>query len=624
MQAVPEREFPQALSLLASERPRNLGWFGASGLLFGDWGTSRLYVLGIAFFVAGRSSFMLIAAMSLLILAVGWAYTQVCRLYPDGGGVYTAARERHPWLGVLAALLLFADYTVTASLSAFEAFHYFGLGEKPAAEWVVRVDPGSDIRLDQEEAAAVAEPLFTLNSPGLWAIVSILAIGGLNLLGPKHSSGFAIFAALGMVVITLLVVGAALPQVRWDNLDLGTLNHPGMQSWRAFVSVVLALSGVEAIASMTGVMKKPVMRTAGRSIWIVAAEVAVFNILLAVVMCAAAPAREAHQEDMLAYLAGHFIGAWGEWPVRILGGLLLLSATNTAIGALIGTLYVMSRDYELPAFLQRLNGFGTPWIGAVVASAVPAAVLLFVNNLTALSHLYAIGIVGAVAINCCLCAFHPRLRKHKRKLPMLALGVLLAAIWITLAVTKLPALIFVTLIVAIGFVLRWLTRFYAAQRPKPSLLRQAISEQLSPAALSRPRWMVATAGGSQLAEPAVAAARKEEAALIVCFVREVSLNHLVESETSRFTLDNDPAAQALFIDYLAAGHKAGVPIIPAYDTSQNPAETIAELAALNGASKVIMGTSRRGTLHQFIKGSFQHKIEALLPEDVKVEIMATG
>src|SRR3954462_3784739 len=75
------KDRPQALAMLASERPRNLGWFGAAGLLFGDWGTSRLYVLGIAFLVAGRSSFWLILAMSGLILAVAWAYTQICRIY---------------------------------------------------------------------------------------------------------------------------------------------------------------------------------------------------------------------------------------------------------------------------------------------------------------------------------------------------------------------------------------------------------------------------------------------------------------------------------------------------------------------------------------------------------------
>ena len=43
------RSKPAALSMLASERPRNVGRKQAAGLLFGDWGTSRLYVLGLAF-----------------------------------------------------------------------------------------------------------------------------------------------------------------------------------------------------------------------------------------------------------------------------------------------------------------------------------------------------------------------------------------------------------------------------------------------------------------------------------------------------------------------------------------------------------------------------------------------
>src|SRR5271169_5332235 len=121
------RDKPAALALLSGQRPRNVSWIQAAGLLFGDWGTSRLYVLGLAFFFAGRTSFYLICAMSLLILAVGWAYSQICRIYPDGGGVYTAAKKTSRTLAVVGALLLFADYTVTVSLSVLDGFHYFGL-----------------------------------------------------------------------------------------------------------------------------------------------------------------------------------------------------------------------------------------------------------------------------------------------------------------------------------------------------------------------------------------------------------------------------------------------------------------------------------------------------------------
>ena len=392
---------PQALNLLSAQRPRNLGWLGSAGLLFGDWGTSRLYVLGLAFLVAGRTSFVLICCMSLLILAVGWAYTKICRLYPEGGGVYSAARGFHPLLGVLAALLLFADYTVTASLSALDAFHYFGL-ENTIEHGTDSVDAGDKIiRPNEAEAAEVdAGPKVHLpfyKTAAFWGIASIVAIGAINLLGPKHSAGLAILVALAMVFITLLVTCFALPQIHWKELRFGDLfEHRVGDLWHAFTAIVLALSGVEAIASLTGVMKKPVYKTSSRAIWIVAAEVCLFNILLAVVMLSIYPLdRNKHTADMLAHMAYVYTGVWGEWPVRILGGLLLLSAANTAIGALMGLLYIMSRDRELPQILQKLNTLGAPWVAAILATVIPAAVLCAVSDVEGLSHLYAIGIVAA-------------------------------------------------------------------------------------------------------------------------------------------------------------------------------------------------------------------------------------
>lgn len=608
-----------ALSLLASERPRNVGWIQAGGLLFGDWGTSRLYVLGLAFLVAGRSSFWLIGAMSLLILLVGWAYTQICRIYPDGGGVYTAGRKRHALLGVVGALLLFADYTITASLSAVEAFHYFGL-DRHVATMVVDADPGDDIRSVSDDDGTEPKPLLRWDSPGLWAIVAILVIGAFNLMGPKHTAGYAIFAAVGMMVITLLVVVFALPQVKWSEVQWGRFWHSPGDLWYGFVYIVLALSGVEAIANLSGVMQKPVFQTAKKAIWLVAAEVALFNLILAIVMITLAPPREAHTEDMLAFMAYKYIGAWGEIPVRILGGLLLLSATNTAVNGLMSITYVMSRDGEMPRFFQKLNGFGSPWIAAIVAAVVPAAVLLIFHDLKTLASLYAIGVVGAVAINCSLTAFHPRLRKTWRKAMMAGIGLLLIAIWVTLAFTKWHALAFVCIVLAVGLSLRQLTRIAARRRGTRTLLRQAIVEQLTPDALMRPKVLLATAGSDDLADSAMEIASAEGASLVVCFVREVALSYKVEAET-RLTLDTDPAAQALFTDFLEHGHRHSVPIIPVYDTGPNSAELIAEHAAMNGVSKVLLGSSRRGAIHKIIKGSFQRKLESLLPPDIHVQIV---
>ena len=581
-------------------------------------------MLGLAFLVAGRSSFYLILGMSLLTLAVGWAYTQICRIYPDGGGVYTAAKHRSRLLGVIGALLLFADYTVTASLSSFEAFHYFGLGAPQAqVRGDSAVDAGEAIVVpDAGAQPAEREPLLRWNSPGLWAIVSILLIGAFNLLGPKHTAGYAIFAAGGMIVITLLVVGAAVPRIDFAQVRFGHLNHRPWDLWEGFVFIVLALSGVEAIANLTGVMTKPVYATAKRSIWLVAGEVAVFNVLLAVCMLAIFPLdREAHLNDMLAYLSSHYVGPWAEWGVRILGGLLLLSACNTAITDMISVQYLMARDAELPQSLQKLNGFGAPWICAITAAVVPGVVLLFAHDLETLASLYAIGVIGAVAINVTLCALHPRLRAWWRKVPMLALGAVLIAIEVTLVFTKWHATLFAAVVLVVGLTLRQATRTAAKRAAKPTLLRQAIMEQLSPQALAGPKVMLATAGSDDLAEPALDRAVAEGAALVTCFVRQVSLSYKMGAE-SRLTLDTDPAAQSLFRDFLAHGQRRGVAIIPTYDTGPDAAELIAEHAAVNGVTRVLIGSSRRGALHHIIKGSFQRNLESLLPPGIPVTVLA--
>src|SRR6185436_13822199 len=147
--------------LVQGTRPRQLHWYHAGPMLFGDWGTSRLYVLGLAFFYAGHASFWFMLAMSALLVAVAWAYQVICRLYPDGGGVYSSARHRSQTLAVIGALLLCADYVVTAALSALDAFHYVHL---PNAH--------------------------------LWAAGSIALIGALNYFGPTKAGTLALVVAL--------------------------------------------------------------------------------------------------------------------------------------------------------------------------------------------------------------------------------------------------------------------------------------------------------------------------------------------------------------------------------------------------------------------------------------------
>jgi amino acid transporter len=619
-----EKPRSAALSLLAGERPRNVGWRQAAGLLFGDWGTSRLYVLGIALFFAGRSSFWLILAMSLLILGVGWAYTQICRIYPDGGGVYTAAKHKSRTLAVVGALLLFADYTVTASLSSLDAFHYFGL---PVGRHVQaapdKVDAGAHLDVKRDAGTTEADKLLAYDSPALWAIVAIAGIGSFNLMGPKHTGMFALLAAVGMVAITLLICAFALPQMQWRELPsrIGHLNHQPGEMWVAFVSIVLALSGVEAIANLTGVMVRPVPKTARKAIWVVSAEVAIFNVVLAACMLAIFPLdRDKHQSDMLAFLTGYYVGPWGEWAVRIVGGVLLLSATNTAITDMISVQYLMARDGELPQGMAALNRFGVPWMPAALAASIPILVLLVSHDLDSLAALYAIGVIGAVAINVTLCAIHPRLRRFSRKVPMMLLGLILLAIWVTLAFTKLHALVFVGIVMTVGLTARALTKWLSQRDgPRPTLLRQAIIEQLTPEAMARPKILLGTYGSEHLAKGALEEAKRTGKTLVVCFIREVTLSYKYDR---RLTIDTDLAALRTFSRFLTKAHEIGVSILPSYDTGYDAVELIAESAAIYGCEEVLIGTSRRGALYRLVKGPFQRRLEEMLPPETVVKVLA--
>ncbi len=73
--------------LVTQSRPRTLKWFHAGPLLYGDWGTSRLYVLGLAFFFTSAETPFYLLAIALLMGAVAWAYTIVCRRFPHGRGL---------------------------------------------------------------------------------------------------------------------------------------------------------------------------------------------------------------------------------------------------------------------------------------------------------------------------------------------------------------------------------------------------------------------------------------------------------------------------------------------------------------------------------------------------------
>jgi nucleotide-binding universal stress UspA family protein len=589
--------------LATGKRPRQLHWYHAGPMLFGDWGTSRLYVLGLCFYHTRHASLWFMGAMSLLLLAVGWAYSIVCRLYPDGGGVYSSAKHKSQFVAVVGALLLCADYVVTASLSALDAFHYLDL---PHPEYL--------------------------------AAGAIIAIGAINIFGPTKSGLAALCAAVLTVLFSLIVGLAATPSLD-DALITAPTGTPAAW-WSQFTAIILAISGVEAIANMTGIMVEPVARTARRSIWPVLIEIVALNMVLTAAMQAVPlsvlgggdpeMAYTAHRDDMLRLLAEYYIAPWFGAVAAVVFALLLLSAVNTAVTDLVSIQYMMAHDRELPAWVARLNAYGMPAWALFAATLVPVVTVLLAPDVSHLADLYAIGVVGAVTVNLGTCAisFDLPIRKWER-IGMSVLSVLMAGIWVTIAYEKPHALLFAGTIVAVGLAARWITqhrsamgRVWKGAEQFWAVVREATPEEVvgEVAGSYQPtaRFLTATRGNLGLLQFALEQAKDHQAELIVVYIRQVAVALLGPAQQE----GPDSEALALFETVRAKAEAEGVPVRMLYAVTDNIADAILDFAATLGVERVILGATQRGSLWRTMKGDVIQGVAQHLPERTTLLIHA--
>ena len=567
-----------AIPLKRVERPRELKWYQAGAMLYGDWGTSKAYVLGIAFALSGHASWLFLGLMSLLTAMVGVCYMIVCRVYPDGGGVYSSVKNRSQTLAVIGALLLIADYVVTASLSALDAFHYFNFPH-----------------------------------PEQWAIFSILMIGAINWIGPSKGGSIAVVIGLLSSIAAGILFIFTLPHL--PHVVLAWPRGGLIRNWSSFVGIVLALSGVEAVANMTGIMKEPVERTSKLAIWPVLVEVSVLTFLLGMAMNTI-PGLTDHTEDMLRAIGTHYIGPWYGSLISLVFGFLLLSAANTAIGALVGIQFAMAKDRELPSIFVRLNRFGMPGLALIIATLVPVLVLAFEHNLVRLASLYAIGVVGAITLNLGATSSNFKISLPRRERVLLfSAAFILLLIELTIAFQKPNALIFALIILGSGMVLRAIAKKVV---PVPiSEIVEAVnvltvSEAKEIVPLYRSSSLVALKGlnSTLLDEAALRVKAKGENSVYLVYVEESPPSRELPTEL-------EPSIQSLELLGKAQQEmeKKGITAVPIWRFGDNPGKLIADAAQELDVSTVLIGTTRRSALVNLIRGDVFRTLARNLPRE---------
>jgi amino acid transporter/nucleotide-binding universal stress UspA family protein len=617
-------------------RPRNVDWKRAAALLYGDWGTSKAYVIGLAFLAAGFSSLPIILAVCVLTGLVGINYAVICRYFPDGGGVYSAARSQGRLLAVVGALLLIADLTVTAALSGWSGLTYVIAGTEDIF-WLK----------------------FLKDHIAFATIGVLLVLGFINWFGPKHSGSLAVALALPTVIVVVALIAISIPYLTTHFLEP---RHESLSMlWVQFVGVILALSGVEAIANLTGVMKldpgstpeRPsVARESLKAITPVAIEVVCATAVLGWAMLSLPAVLERtlglstksevaaillkRHEDMLRFMGEQFaaasFGVWiGQafgWVVGIVFLLLLLSAANTAIVAMIGLLYLTARDGEMPPHFKRLNRHGVPLYPLLIAVGLPVIVLMTATNFQSLAGLYAIGVVGAITVNLGSCTFNRAIgfTWYDRVLFGITFTILFF-VELTLARTKPDALFFVVCVLGIGLALRAWTQKRAGFTTLTVTHRVAAMVSPNLAATMQPRMeegqkiMVAARGITPVLSFALDEAQLRKATLCVLYVKEIAVYYAGgPTFLGRARWQDDPEAQAIMSLMLKLGAERNICVLPVYAVSEDAAATILDLSATMGVDFLMIGATQRHALANLLRGSVATNVAQQLPDSIQLVI----
>ena len=428
------------------------------------------------------------------------------------------------------------------------------------------------------------------------------------------------------------------------------------ENWTRFVGIVLALSGVEAIANATGVMpldpgcdpSKPcVSKTSTKALVVVMIEVCLFTAFLGLAMHAlpgltivpdpnprpipptSMPrAPRSVRDYMLNYMAQVFVGgSWGHTAGLIAGGLvsivfavLLLSAVNTAIVDLIAISFLMARDKELPSTFSKLNPYGVPNAGLLIATIVPAILVISVSDVGGLADLYAVGVVGAIATNLGASSTdkHLGLVRWERVLMFLHLPHHGGHREVSLFATKPSARLFALIVLSIGLIGRGILAEHLQRKEAAAAAAAAVS---APQVIPKFHHDLSTATGAPLLcairgvgrtmKFAIEEAKETNRPLYLLFVRQ---QPVLAGRDRKKKWQEDPEAVQIFTEAseLADGHT----VLPCYAVSDAPADTIVDIAATVGASRVILGGAKRSGLISALRGNLIRQVSQLLPEDI--------
>jgi hypothetical protein len=454
--------------------------------------------------------------------------------------------------------------------------------------------------------------------------------------------------ALLMGLVTLVVQGALVGAIiiqlgpsEWLQL-VGTIR--GFQTIGAtdlasgFAGAWLAYSGLESLGQLAPAVREPRRRVIRITAGLVIATILItVPPLTTLAIHGAQAAGIAPQAALLAPLALKYGGRGLLVAVSLCGAGLLLIAANVAFVGCYNVFKTVGEHGYLPAMIaQRNKRYGTPR-GAIIVITLGALLLVLLTrgDLLRLAKVFAFGLLGSYAItSISLAALRWR---EKRRGPAFVIGVIAAVAllipWVTSWFTKPVSTLYGAGVTGLQLAVAFVTHRGWIRSGRFGFLRAAAAERaaadqpacgevvtLDEAMVLRQTYSSSTLVAMRGKNPGLCreAARRArgvgDAALYVIFVDEIP--------GWFFPARTGPSDEAL--DVLTAAvtdiGKEGLEAIPLWRLSHNAGASIAEAAEKLQVKCLMVGTTQRSSVWQFLRGDVLKQLVEELPEPIHVVI----
>ncbi len=391
-----------------------IGYWEAAAIGVGGMvGGGIFAVLGLSVELTHGGAPVAFAIAGMVALVTAYSYAKLSVAYPSQGGT-VAFLDRAFGSGLFsgsANVLLWISYIVMLSLYAY-AFGSYGAS------------------------------LFSPESRPFWKHVlisgSILGITGLNLLSAKLIGEAEDWIVLVKLLILLVFIGTGIQGIQTARL-MPSAWAPPLHLAAGGMIIFLAYEGFELIANSAQDVRNP-QKILPRAFYSAVIFVIILYILIAAVTVGTLSVDEivAAEDYALARAARPFLGQAGFLLIAIAAMLSTASAINATVYGSARLSYVIAKDGELPAFLEKKI-----WNRPIEGLLITSGATLLIANLVNLSSMSTLGSVGFLLIFGAVNAANAKLARETGSKPWISImgaGLCLCALASLLWQTALRSL----------------------------------------------------------------------------------------------------------------------------------------------------------------------------------------